>query len=183
MMMNRIQNAKDELLREAAKGGNQICKMKTGTGFFVKARRGYSHPEEIRTLYTQAFDALVREGKFKMVLRNKDLELYEVARVDGHVASKAHAKEVLMREIEQAGQVFKIHSPDGEFVQIGHKAYCEIEDERILFLEALYELVRHGQFRLVSDSKELSRFELGRPQYPMLDNSQLEYLTPTTYAA
>lgn len=165
MFINRIQNAKDELLREAKKAGNQICRMKNESGSFIKARRGYSHPDDIRLLYNQAFETLVREGKLKMVLRNKDLELFELTRADGHVVTKSAAKEILLQAIQQGGHIFKIHSPDGEFVQVGQKAYCDIDDERIVFLEALYELMRQGRIHLLSDSKELSTFEAKRSQY------------------
>jgi hypothetical protein len=169
-MFNKIENAQDELLREAKKAGNQICKLRQGDTFFVKARRSYSHPEDTRILYAQAFDALQCEGKFKLIVKNSDLELYEVIGRDGNVTSIAHAQELLLDAAEQSGQVFKVHSANGEYVQIGTRAINEIDDERIIFLKALAELMRHGHIRFLSDSKEVARYELGRPRHAVIDN-------------
>lgn len=165
--MNNLQYAQDELLREAAKSGNQICKLKHSAGTFVKARHGYSHPDEIRTHYLRAFDQLLAEGKLKLVLENKDLELYELIQDPERISSKAHARQLLMEEAERAAEIYKIHSGDGEFVQIGSRSFCEIDAERILFLEALGELTRHNKLCLVWDSKELCRYERTRSRYGM----------------
>jgi hypothetical protein len=163
--MNNLQYAQDELLREAAKAGNQICKLKHSGATFIKARRGYSHPEEIRAHYVRAFDQLIVEGKLKLVLENKDLELYALVDDPDRISSKAHARQLLMEEAGRAAEIYKIHSCDGEFVQIGSRSFCDIDDERILFLEALGELARQNKLRLVWDSKELCRYELTRPAY------------------
>lgn len=163
--MNNLQIAQDELLREAAKSGKQICKLKHAAGTFIKARHGYSHPEEIRAHYMRAFDQLVAEGKLRLVLENKDLELYEVVEDPDRISSKQHARQLLMEEAGRAAEIYKIHSSDGEFVQIGSRAFCDIDDERILFLEALSELARQNKLCLVWDSKELCRYELTRPAY------------------
>ncbi|MGH9550926.1 MAG: hypothetical protein ACRD3W_16210 [Terriglobales bacterium] len=164
-MDSRLENAQYELLREAERFGNQICKLKTADGEFVKVRTGYSHPEERRDLYMQALADLVTRGRLRLVLQNKTLELYEVCSLNGEVTSVRHALEKLTREIEEHGTVYKIHSGDGEYVQVGSTVYCDIEEERILFLEALCELVRHGKVEVKNDSCVLSRFELKRPTY------------------
>lgn len=161
--MNKLEQAQDELLREATKNSMQICRVRHDNGDFVKARRGYSHPEELRTLYVQAFDELVRRGKIRALLRNKDLELYEVAPNTlgvSWVTSKRRAKEVILTEAQRFQFVYKVHSPDGEFVQVGPRPFAEIDEERILFLEALSELTRENKLELVADTRELTRFEL-----------------------
>jgi hypothetical protein len=183
MMINEIQNAKDELMREAHKAANQICKIKSAEGPFVKARRGYSYPDGVRMIYLKAFEALVREGKLKSILRNKDFDLYEVVDSNGHVISVAQAKELLIEKAHQEGQIFKIHSRDGEFVQTGDKAYCDMEEERIVFLEALSQLMRHRQLSLVSDSAEVCRYEISKPMYADVDQESPKHAGPTAFAA
>ena len=161
--MNNIDSAKDELLREAANAGNQVCKILNGAEPFVKARRGYSYPDELRSLVLRAFEELLSEGKLRAIVRNKDLELYELVCETSRVNCKEHARKILIAQAEREGEVYKIHSPDGEFVQVGPHAFYEQEEERILFLEVLGELTHKGKFRLVSDSKELGRYEIAHP--------------------
>ena len=182
--MNNLQCAQDELLREAAKSGNQICKLKNSAGDVVKVQRGYSHPEDVRTLYLEAIAQLVAEGKVKQILQNKDLELYVVLNNSGHIACKAQAREALLTEAELTGVVYKIHSRDGEFVQVGSRTFCDVDEERILFLKVLYELFRHGQLKMVWDSKELCRYEIERPRVAVYSApSNLRSLESSSYAA
>jgi len=183
--MNRLQYAQDELLREAAKAGNQLCKLKHSAGTFIKARYGYSHPEELREHYMQAFDQLVAEGKVKLVLENKDLELYELVKDSTRISTKEHARKVILHEAERAIEIYKIHSSDGEFVQVGSEAYWEIDEERILFLEALGELAHHNKLRIVWDSKELCRYELSTPTYAKEPGSirHIDSFGSSSYAA
>lgn len=163
--MDNLDFAKYELLKEAAKAGNQVRKILSGQESFVKSHRGFSYPDEIRLLFLQACEELVAEGRLRAIVRNKDLELYEVVSGSDSITCKEHARQLLLANVERVGELYKIHSPDGEFVQVGSQAFYENEAERILFLKIVCELTRKGKLKLVWDSKELCRYVLGRPQY------------------
>lgn len=164
--MNKVELAQDELLREAKKAGNQICRLSDGNGHFVKARRGYSYPDEVRDLYNQAMDGLLNAGKLRCVIKNHALELYEVLATNGAVMNKRSAKRLLLQYAEQYGHIYKIHSKEGEFVQAGPNAFFEVDEERILVMAALVELAREGRLRVVNDSKELTNYESSQPTFP-----------------
>ncbi len=160
MNSNRIEEATHELLREAQKSRNQLCKMKNGSGEFVRCRYSYVEPEELRTLYLAAFNSLRLDGKLKKVLENDILEIYEVNGNDnGSGLSIQDAKATLIDGANRFGQLFKIHSPEGEFIQCGSKVYFEPDQDRILYLEALYELLHHGQVQVVSDIGKFTSYQ------------------------
>jgi hypothetical protein len=164
--MNRLEIAQDELLREAVKAGSEIRKVKNGAGDFVKVRQhAYSHPE-VRELYMQAFESLMLEGRLRCVLQNKAIELYLVVNSSGPVLNKSAARRVLLHAAEEHGHVYKVHSSDGEFVQVGPCIFSEIEEERILFLQVLFDLFREERLRLVGDSREVAHYERNQPRFP-----------------
>jgi hypothetical protein len=180
---NEIDSAKDELVREAAVSGNQICRLKNGSNFFIKAKHGYSHPEELRILYVRAFDSLVKEEKFRLVFSNSDLDLYELTCADSQVCSGEDAKADLLGEIRRSGSVFKIHGKNCEYVQVGNRAIDKIEGERIVYLQALGELVRSGEIRPVLDNSVLAKFVIGWAKYPLADAPLMELVVPQAQAA
>lgn len=165
--MNRLEIAQDELLREAVKAGSEIRKVKDGAGDFVKVRQhAYSHPEEVRSLYMQAFESLMHEGRLRCVLQNKAIELYLVLDSSGPVLNKSAARRVLLQAADEHGHVYKVHSSDGEFVQVGPCIFSEIEEERIMFLQVLFDLFREERLRLVGDSREVAHYERNQPRFP-----------------
>jgi hypothetical protein len=169
--MNKLEIAQDELLRQAVCAGNEIFKVKDESGDFVKVRRkGYSHPEEVRELYMEAFDKLVAAGKLRRILENDTLELYEVVEVTGHITTKRAARRALFELAQEYEHVYKIHSPRGEFVQCGQRVFNDVEEERILFLEVLVELTRAGYLRFVHDSSEVTHYAPSQPRFPRFED-------------
>ncbi|MFA6213604.1 MAG: hypothetical protein WCT03_26990 [Candidatus Obscuribacterales bacterium] len=162
--MNQLEQTKIALLREASKTLNTISKVKSDGAEFVKCKHAYAHPEEIRTLYLQALDSLIEDGSTELVLTNEYLDLFELKQTTP-LSTLAAAKEALLRQLKQDGRIYKIHSPQGEFVQCkkfalgGADRPDENEEEsRIVFLRALSELMRYGKVDLVSESREMSVF-------------------------
>jgi hypothetical protein len=82
------------------------------------------------------------------------------------------AKQTLLHWAEQYGHVYKIHGPEGEFVQAGPHAFWEVDEERILLLEALVELIHDGRLSLLSDSQQLTSYEISQPRFPRLDDDE-----------
>lgn len=160
--MDKVELAQVELLREARKVNNQICRLHTENGDFIKARRGYSIPTETRELYLSACDELLKDGRLRLVLRNHALDLFELVGTQ-IIKDWVEAKQVLLDAVKENGMVYKIHSSDGEFVQCG-SAFNSNEEERIFFLEALYELVHHGFLEVVADSREFTQYQLRTKQ-------------------
>jgi hypothetical protein len=164
--MNKLEIAQDELIREAMKAGKEIRMVKDGTSDFVKVRsHAYSHPEEIRELYMQAFQGLMLDGKLKCLLHNKSVELYEVLDSNGQITCKSAARSALLLAAQEYGHIYKVHCSDGEFVQAGDHVFGEVEEERILFLQVLVELFREQRLRLVTDSKEVAHYEPAQPRF------------------
>ena len=159
--MTNLLNAKHELLLEAVAAGNMISRIGCGKARFVKARRGYSYPEETRTIFMQALDELIKDGELKPLISNPDLEVFEVVDSDDRVSTRSSAKEFLLSEIEKFQSIYKIHSKNGEYLQVGDRLFFEIDEERVLLLRALADLVRHGDLKLVHDSSEFSQFKIG----------------------
>jgi hypothetical protein len=156
----KIEEAKFEILREAAKQGNQICKLPNPDGDFVKVKRAYCQTDELRSTYLAALDALVLDGSIKFVFKSKDFELYEVTARSLQIMTVQHAKERLLAELKANGSVYKVHSDRGEFVQMGDCAFDEMECERILFMQALHELLHHGTIQVFAETREICKFEI-----------------------
>jgi hypothetical protein len=158
-----IEEVKLDILREAGKHGNQICKLKNDCQEFVKVRRGYSQPDELRAIYLAALSDLLLNGLVKLVFSNRDLELFELTAEGSHCTTVRSARERIMDELKSVGRVYKIHSDRGEFVQFAELAINDIDAERILFMLALHELLHHGVVQVVSESREMASYELAPP--------------------
>ncbi len=174
--MNQLEQTKMALLREASTTLNTISKVKRDGLEFVKCKRAFDRPEETRTLYLLALDALVEEGATELVLTNEYLDLFELKQPI-QISTLAGAKDALLRQLNQDGRIYKIHGPEGEFVQCrkfalgGSDSTDENEEEsRIMFLRALSELMRYGKIDLVSESREMSVFTLAN-QYSFAESA------------
>jgi hypothetical protein len=155
-----IETIKLEILREASKHGNQICKLRDEVGEFVKVKRGYGSPDELRAVYLEALKSLINGGLVRHVFTNKDVELFEMTARGAAMTTVASAKERITAELLSGGRVYKIHSEKGEFVQCGALAIDEIDSERILYMQALHELLHHGMIQVASDNHELASYRL-----------------------
>lgn len=161
MAMNDIlyERARHELLREAVKYKSHICKLKNGVGGFVKIKHRYMDPDEMRVAYLEALEALVAEGVVRPVFSNKHMDLYELSNDNCAVATLCDAKQIILKALTESGHIYKIHSDQGEYVQGGQISYDRSEDERILFLAALYDLVHHGTVQVAEETRELAIIE------------------------
>jgi hypothetical protein len=161
-----VEQTKLSLLREASRTLNTISKVKNDQSEFVKCKHAYDHPEDLRLLYLEALDALIEDGVMELVITNEYLDLFEIKQ-PSKTTTVESAKEALLKQLRQDGRIYKIHSPRGEFVQCkkfalgGNPLPDDNEEEsRILFLQALSELMRYGKIDLVAESKEMCIFSL-----------------------
>ena len=162
----KIEEATSELLKEAKKSHNQLCRMKSSYGSFVRCKHAYAEPEELRNLYLAAFDSLCLECKLIKVLENDIFEIYELDEDGcGVRLSMQDAMDVILSAMQRYGLLYKIHSTDGEFIQCGTATYAEKDDERIIYLEAVYRLMHKGSIQVVSDSKKYATYELSSAVY------------------
>lgn len=152
-----------DLLREARKHGQQISKIKSNGTEFVKVRRGYSHPDELRVLYLSAMSELVSSGFATQVFSNNEMELFELTPVGSACITTRSAKEKIVEELKTNGRVYKVHSLNGEFIQFAKIALNENDDERIVYMKSLHELLYHGLIQVVSENRELATYELALP--------------------
>jgi hypothetical protein len=166
MSATKIEEATHELLREAKKSHNQLCRMKTGYGSFVRCKHAYAEPEELRSLYLAAFDSLCVEGKLVKVLENDIFEIYELDE-DGRGAklSTQDAMDAILSGMQRYGLLYKIHSNEGEFIQCGNASYADEDEERIVYLGAVYRLMHKGLIQVVSDSKQYATYALSSAVY------------------
>ena len=107
--MNQLEQTKIALLREASNTLNTISKVKRDGLEFVKCKRAFDRPEETRTLYLLALNALVEEGATELVLTNEYLDLFELKQPI-QISTLAGAKDALLRQLNQDGRIYKIHS-------------------------------------------------------------------------
>jgi len=182
MMSNEFESAKDELIREAASVGNQMCKLKQGDNAFIKAKHGYSYPEALRLRFLQAFDALVKEGRVKIVFTNAEMELGELTAGRDSVLSVEDARSDILAEIKRSGSVYKIHGRHGEYVQLGSRAISEIEGERITYLKSLGQLIHTGEIHPLSDNGSVARFTVGWASTQPSEVNLIELLPPAQAA-
>jgi hypothetical protein len=152
-----IDDAKQDLLEDAAKDHKQLLLVKTLESEHVK---GHCMPEEVRAAYVEALESLLGEGAVKLVFKNKDLQLYECTASAWRASTIAAATQQIVAELNKSGAVYKIHSQQGEFVQCGDQAIDGLEVERIVFLKALHKLLYSGQIVPVNDSKQFCTFRL-----------------------
>lgn len=64
----------------------------------------------------EALDSLIEDSSTELVLTNEYLDLIELKQTTP-LSTLAAAKEALLRQLKQDGRIYKIHSPQGEFVQ------------------------------------------------------------------
>lgn len=157
------EEVKLDLLREARKNGQQICKIKSNGTEFVKVRRGYSQPDEVRVMYLSAMSELVSSGFATQIFRNDGMELFELTSAGTSCTTTRAAKEKILEELKSNRRVYKVHSLSGEFIQFAKKALNENDDERIVYMKSLHELVYHGLVQVVSENRELATYELALP--------------------
>ncbi len=157
------EEVKLDLLREARKHGQQICKIKSNGTEFVKVRRGYSYPEDLREVYLSAMSELISSGFAKQVFSNNEMELFELTPVGSSYTTTRAAKEKILEELKSNGRVYKVHSLNGEFIQFAKVALNENDDERIVYMKSLHELLYHGLIQVVSENRELATYKLALP--------------------
>ncbi|HEY9712012.1 MAG TPA: hypothetical protein V6C72_01005 [Chroococcales cyanobacterium] len=158
-----VENARKELIREASRTRRPIYKLKNGTEV-VRVKYRYASPEEVRAAYVEALDSLIADGSVVPVLTNADIELYELAGDVASVPTVPIAKANIMNALAERKQIYKIHSHDGEYLQAGEVAYNRFDDERITYLTALYDLLHHGQAKLVDENREIATIEMSADQ-------------------
>ncbi len=168
---------------EAAKHGNQIYKLKSEDGDFIKLKHSYSQPD-LRSLYLTALHGLLNSKLVRQVFASDCIELYEMTFEGKAFTSLTSAAEQIMQELATSGRVFKVHSAKGEFVQCGSNSFNKIDSERILYLQALRHLLHHGSVRIASESREMATYELDLTNKIYCDLSQRNELgKPDQFAA
>lgn len=148
------------ILMEAAKHGNQIYKLKSEDGDFIKLKHSYGQPDDLRSLYLTALNGLLNSKLVRQVFASDCIELYEMTPEGKAFTSLTSAAEQIRQELATSGRVFKVHSDKGEFVQCGSNSFNKIDSERILYLQALRNLLHHGSVRIASESREMATYEL-----------------------
>lgn len=164
-----IKDAKSEILRQASQHGNQVCKLKSPDGDFVKVKHGFNQPDELRRIYLDALNALLLDGSVKHVFSNRVLELYEAKSALCQATTLLVFKHRIMSEFQSSGRVYKIHGSIGEFVQLGAQSCEGPEFERILYIEALGDLLHRGVLNVSHDSPDMTTYVI-----PCVTN-KLEY--------
>lgn len=157
MQNKMIQDAASELLYEAGKSGDLLMKLRNGVGDFVKAKRAYVDTDEMREIYLAGLEQLLSEEKVQQTLSSKDMTVFrvtEVGRACRRTLESASAE--LLAAVQRDGFIAKVHSANGEYLQCGSQVYSEIEEERIIYLEAFCELLHHGFVQPASESKEMT---------------------------
>lgn len=156
-----LREASYELIKDASQAGNLLFKTHDQEGCYVRAKHSYDATPEIRETYLRALEYLLDQHKVKQVLTNGGLELFEVV-PEGlqTIQNKADALEQLQAEITRCGYAFKFHCREGEFVQCGPFIHNGSDEERIFFLKALADLLAHGQVLIVSETRDVSRYEM-----------------------
>jgi ribonucleotide monophosphatase NagD (HAD superfamily) len=160
-----INIVRTEILREAERNGNQVCKLKNDAGDFVRVKRGYSQPSDLRQLYLEALTSLVEDGLLRTVFSNRDLELFDVVSPGGHICTPGAAYKRIIDELKTSGRIYKIHSDRGEFIQCGTTAYDEDDEERISFLGATRQLIHEDVLTIVNESRTMTIYELANPSH------------------
>ncbi len=159
MLQNTIKEAASELLYEARKSGDLLMKLRNGVGDFVKAKRAYVDTDEMREAYLAGLELLLAEGKVKQTLGTKDMMLFRLTDT-GRNSRCTHesARAELLEAVRADGFIAKIHSLDGEYLQCGTRVFSDVEEERIIYLEAFCDLLLHGYVEPTSEAKEMSLY-------------------------
>jgi len=160
-MLKTIDDAARELLYEAGKSGDLLMKLRNEFGDFVKAKRAYVDTGDMRMAYLAGLEHLIEEGKVKQTLGTKDMTVFRVTEsgrnsrrtVQGALAD-------LLEAVQEDGFIAKIHSTEGEYLHCGSRVFSDVEEERIIYLEAFCNLLHHGYIEPTSESKEMSMYAL-----------------------
>ncbi len=159
MQNNSINEAANELLYEARKSGDLLMKLRNGVGDFVKAKRAYVDNDEMREVYLEGLEQLLAEGKIQQTLGTKDMMVFRLTEAGlNSRCTHESARAELLEAVRADGFIAKIHSVDGEYLQCGTKVYSEVEEERIIYLDAFCDLLLHGYIQPTSEAKEMSLY-------------------------
>lgn len=160
IMQNKsIQEAANELLYESAKSSDLLMRLRNGVGDFVKAKRAYVDTDELRETYLAGLEQLLAEGKIQQTLGSRDMTVFRVT--DEGKRNRVTfdmARTTLLEAVKADGFIAKVHSADGEYLQSGTQVYSEVDEERILYLEAFCDLLHHGYVQPTSETKEMSLY-------------------------
>ncbi len=156
-----VEEAARELLYEAGRAGDLLMKLRNGVGDFVKAKRAYVDTDEMREIYMAGLDHLLAEGKIQQTLGTRDMTIFRVTdagRNSRHTLEDA--RNDLLAAVKANGFIAKVHSTDGEYLYCGAQVFSDIDEERIIYLEAFCHLIQHGYLQPTSESKEMSMYSL-----------------------
>ncbi|PZM85908.1 MAG: hypothetical protein DKT66_00440 [Candidatus Melainabacteria bacterium] len=159
MQNNSIKDAANELLYESAKSSDLLMRLRNGVGDFVKAKRAYVETDEVRETYLAGLELLLAEGKIQQTLGSRDMTLFRVTDEGKRKrVTFEMARANLLEAVQADGFIAKVHSADGEYLQCGTRVYSDVDEERILYLEAFCDLLQHSYVRPTSESKEMSLY-------------------------
>jgi|694.fasta_scaffold124889_3 hypothetical protein len=165
------ESVKIAILTEATKHGNQIYKLKSQAGDFIKLKHSYSQPDDVRSTYLTALNGLISSKLVRQVFATDDIELYELTEDGKSFTTLKSATNLILQELENSGSIYKVHSDKGEYLQCGAASHNKIDSERIVFLQALHMLLHHGAVRVSSESKEMATYQLDRTNQIYCDHS------------
>lgn len=159
MQNQSIQEAANELLYESAKSADLLMKVRNGVGDFVKAKRAYVDTDEMREMYLAGLEQLLAEGKIQQTLGSRDMTVFRVTDEGRRSRLTSElARTNLLEAVKADGFIAKVHSVHGEYLQCGTLVFSDIDEERILYLEAFCDLLHHGYVEPTSESKEMSLY-------------------------
>jgi hypothetical protein len=144
-----LNNAKSQLLSEAAASNNQLFKVDNLDGVYVK---GFSIPIELRELFVAGLDSLLQEGEITSLFTNAQLQVF------GLTAGSSMLR--ILQEIQDHIHIYKIHSSAGEFVQCACENFDHYDSSRIVFLRALGDLLHSGEIDVVSECREMCVYKI-----------------------
>lgn len=166
------ESVKIAILTEATKHGNQIYKLKSLAGDFIKLKHSYSQPDDLRSMYLTALNGLINSKLVRRVFATDDIELYELTDDGKSFTTLKSAMNQIRQELENSGSIYKVHSDKGEYLQCGAESYNKIDSERIVYLQALHMLLHHGAVRISSENKEMATYQLDRTNQIYCDQSR-----------
>lgn len=160
-MQKTIEEAARELLYEAGRSGDLLMKLRNEFGDFVKAKRAYVDTDEMRLAYLAGLEHLIAEGMAKQTLGTKEMTVFRVTEAGRNSRQTVEgALADLLEAVQEDGFIAKIHSAEGEYLHCGTRVFSDIEEERIIYLEAFCNLLHHGYIQPTSESKEMSMYSL-----------------------
>jgi hypothetical protein len=152
-----LNNAKSQLLSEAAASNNQLFKVDNLDGVYVK---GFSIPIELRELFVAGLDSLLQEGEITSLFTNAQLQVFGLTAGSSMLVTVKSAKLRILQEIQDHIHIYKIHSSAGEFVQCACENFDHYDSSRIVFLRALGDLLHSGEIDVVSECREMCVYKI-----------------------